>query len=564
MTKLALFAFVVALVLCMGIAFAEYNQNTLTRINEANTTEIETPPTNMQPTEATTSACIDESIQNQWEGLAIQLETAVENNDTGLIAQIQPEIESLGQEILEQIMEQQCSSGSFSVDLLCPVEAAMYASLDTQLNSLKAQEYQARTSGDTELAIQLQAQVESLATEAAKYTEKCQAKILASDTAKYFMSTPLQPQVYTEGNAEHAAQRSEEGVIYSNTTAQEAATASVCYVPYKLEKRLKDAWESYNSLVQTEPIDMEAMAQVKATISSTEAEINKIKQNCQPEPTSATAPGQSIRPGENCTVPVELTQEFEGQWKNYKEALANNDTEKADTIKQKISEIEQKLSITKGQCVKTIVSQRANTSDVVNYYKQQVTEIMTEETDTDAQIGQLKNLRNEIDKLITELISKNKQLNAGDVSDVVDEIRVKARMIQAGNSTIATTEAKISTQINKHNVEVNPSSAGVKIKEGNITLDSVELTIKNNKISINGTEVKILPSAVASSARIQNMKSLNLTTLNGAPVYGIIGDENRKLLWILPVTIEKNSIVDAVTGEIIKEEGPWWKFLTFE
>jgi hypothetical protein len=424
------------------------------------------------------------------------------------------------------------------------------------------------------------------------------------------MSTYSQAQVVTTGNAEHAAQKAEKGVIYSNTTAQDATTASVCYIPYELEQKLKDAWDEYYILVKSDPIDMEKMAQVKATISSAEAEINKIKQNCQPTvtcplisqpapdfkercaakngtivkradnngcivsyecstsavpvPTSATAPGQAISPGENCTVPVELTQEFEGLWKNYKEAMANNDTEKAASIKQKISEIEQKLSITKGQCVKTIVSQRVNTNDVVNYYKQQVTEIMTGETDTDLQIEQLKSLRGEIDKLITELISKNKRLNASDVSGIVDEIKVKPRMIQAGNSTLATTEAKITTQINKRDVEINPSSTGVIIKEGNITLDSTELTISDNKVSINGTEINIAPSAVALKAKIQNMKTLNLTSENGTPIYGITGDENRKLLWIIPVTIEKQVTIDAVTGDIVKEDRPWWAILTSE
>jgi hypothetical protein len=424
----------------------------------------------------------------------------------------------------------------------------------------------------------------------------------------------------------------------TSATTTQVAVASVCYIPYDTEKKLKEAWNEYYSLVQTNgTIDMEKMKIVKETISTTEQEINKIKQNCQPtstsgasgssggagQPTSttkvcpvviapdfekkctmsngtitknfddkgclssydcvtstgiisptstttpqptepSTAPGQAVSSGENCTVPVELTQEFEGLWKNYKEAIANNDTQKAEAFKSKISEIEKKLSETKGQCVKTIVTEKTGAKDVVSYYKNKVTEVLTQEGDTDSQIIQLKDLRNEIDKLIVDLINKNNKMNASEVSGVVDEIKMRRNAIQAGNSTISTTTATISTQINKQNIDVKPSETGVTITDGAVSVDVPELSIKENKINMADKVVQVAPSEVMAKAKMQKTKQLNMSVENGTPVYDIKGDENRKLLWVIPVTMEKQVKVDATNGNVIKEEKPWWSGLTSE
>jgi hypothetical protein len=286
-----------------------------------------------------------------------------------------------------------------------------------------------------------------------------------------------------------------------------------------------------------------------------------------PTPTTipqSTAPGQVISPGENCTVPVELTQDFEGLWKNYKEALSNNDTQKAEAFKAKISEIEKRISETKGQCMKTIVSERVEAKEVVTYYKEKVTEVMTQEQDIDLQITQLKGLRIEIDNMIAELIKKKDQLNASEVSGVVDEIKVRQNTIQTGSATVTTTTAKVMTQINNKNVEVKPTAIGVEIKDENNTVTSSNLTIKANKVEISDIVIQTTPSAAVKTAKMQNTKTINLTVENGAPIYTMTGDENRKLLWIIPVTMEKQVKIDTSTGAVINEEKPWWSALTSE
>jgi len=549
--------------------------------------EVPSTPTRAGYTTNITS-CVAESLQTQLKELMTQLQNAVDNNDTEQITQIGQKIEPLGMEVLTQMKEGQCYSGvagGISLSLFCPVEAGYYAMIEKQLNLLKADEYQARTSGNTELALQLQQKIAATTNESTKWSEKCQAKLLENDMAKYFMSSYSKPQVVQQNGTSVTKEIPTIATTVTTATATTTATAaqtqsigSICYVPYDLEKSLKDAWNDYYSFVKGNETNMTKMAGIKERISKYEGSVNDIKKNCQPQtametgtvggqgtvaiPTQSTVPGQAIKPGENCTVPVELTQQFEGQWKNYKEAIASNDTEKAEEIKTKIAEIEKKLSETKGQCVKTIVTENAGAGDVVSYYKEKVTAIMTQESDTDAQIDQLKQLRGDIDQLIMNLIKTKNTLNASEVSTIMKEIRIKPKEIQAGDSSIETTTASITTQIGQIGIMVRPSDTDVTITEGNVTASAQEVSIEENKLKVGGIEIKISPSAVMAKAAMDRSTELNLSVEKNASVYNIKGEEDRKLLWLIKTKIEKQVKIDASSGDIIEEKGPWWAFLT--
>jgi predicted DsbA family dithiol-disulfide isomerase len=542
------------------------------------------------------SSCVSESLQTQLKELMTQLQNAVDNNNTEQITQIGQKIEPLGMEVLTQMKEGQCYSGGaggISLSLFCPVEAGYYAMIEKQLNSLKAQEYQARTNGNTELALQLQQKIAATTNESAKWSEKCQAKLLENDLAKYFMSSYSTAKVVVQNGTSPVttAIPTIMTTAANATAAQNQAAGSICYVPYDLEKSLKEAWNDYYSFVKGNETDMTKIAEIKGRISKYEGTVNDIKENCQPPsgqpvavqvttvaqqpinattggqgvtgiPVQTTVPGQAIRPGENCTVPVELTQQFEGLWKNYKEAIASNDTKTAEEIKTKIAEIEKKLSEAKGQCVKTIVTENAGAGDVVSYYKEKVTAIMTQEQNTDAQISQLKQLKEEIDNLIIDLIKRKSRFNASEVSTLVKEIKVSPTEIMAGTATVATANASITTQIMKKDIEVRQYENKLAIHEGNVTANVAEVSIEDNKVKVGGVEVKVSPAEAVSKANVKSSAEINLTTENSKLIYNVKGTEKRNLLMVIPVTIETATKIDAENGSITNEQKPWWTFLT--
>ena len=59
-------------------------------------------------------------------------------------------------------------------------------------------------------------------------------------------------------------------------------------------------------------------------------------------------------------------------------------------------------------------------------------------------------------------------------------------------------------------------------------------------------------------------KEIELKEENAIAIYKIKTDENRKLLGIMPIKIEKTYTANATNPEveIINENMPWWAFLT--
>jgi hypothetical protein len=287
-----------------------------------------------------------------------------------------------------------------------------------------------------------------------------------------------------------------------------------------------------------------------------------------PVPTTLTEPSGGVGTtavtvtGE-CTVPVELTQEFEGQWKKYNTAIANNDTETAISVKARIAEIERKLSSTKGQCVKTIVSSDAKTSDVVSYYKERMTETLSTTGDVDAQIIALKQLKTDIDNTIADLIKKKSEFNASDATGLVDEIKVKKNEIMAGSVSIANPTSSINTEVNSKEVKIRSTSTGASINDGNISVTTSEVTVSGNKLMIGSNEVKVAPSDVSGKTKMV-VNKMSMDTENGKAVYNANGTEKRNLFALLPVEMDKKVKVDAENGNIISEDKPWWSFLTTE
>ena len=433
-----------------------------------------------------TSSCSVDSLVSQWTELATQLQSAVDSNDTALTSQIQQKIEPLGIEIAKQLKANCTSTGATpSIKLYCPVESVIYSSLEKQSNSLKAQEYQARMSNDTELEAQLAKKIESLNKDMGAQSVKCQSK---PEVISDFMSKPLT-----------------------------AATVST------------------------------SQTSVPTTLTEPSGRVGT---------TAVTATGE-------CTVPVELTQEFEGQWKKYNTAMANNDTETAIAVKAKIAEIEQKLSSTKGQCVKTIVSVKAETSDVVSYYKEKLTETLSTTGDVDTQIASLKQLRTEIDNTIADLIKKKSEFNASDATGLVDEIKVKKNEIMAGSVSIANPTSSINTEVNSKEVKIRSTSTGASINDGNISVATPEVTVSGNKLMVGSNEVKVAPSDVSGKTNMV-VNKMSMDTENGKAVYSANGTEKRNLLAVIPVTIDKTVKVDAGNGDVISEDRPWWSFLTTE
>lgn len=77
-------------------------------------------------------------------------------------------------------------------------------------------------------------------------------------------------------------------------------------------------------------------------------------------------------------------------------------------------------------------------------------------------------------------------------------------------------------------------------------------------------QVKITPEqALSKATEITTIKKIELKEENTKPVYSIKGTKQAKLLFIISVSLEVETKVDAKTGNVISINKPWWSFLAW-
>ncbi|MFC2056827.1 hypothetical protein ACFLTO_04600 [Chloroflexota bacterium] len=201
--------------------------------------------------------------------------------------------------------------------------------------------------------------------------------------------------------------------------------------------------------------------------------------------------------------------------------------------------------------------------EITDYYKRRYAEIAAEEVDTERQIASLTELRNEIDRLIEELIKGKDKINTKEVSGLVTKIEVRPGELKMDKAVVKTTDKRVVTRINNRDLEIKPTEKHVIIRDANYEVKAPELSIENEVLRVRNSEVKVMPSTVIERLQV-DPKEIELREENTKAVYKIKAAEKRKLFGFIPVKIEKTLTVDALDAEVktIDEKRSWWAFLT--
>ncbi len=119
---------------------------------------------------------------------------------------------------------------------------------------------------------------------------------------------------------------------------------------------------------------------------------------------------------------------------------------------------------------------------------------------------------------------------------------------------IATDKNKLLTYISDENVSAQTRETLVSDQNG--------LAVK----TVNGNKnIKVLPAEASIRAReVLNATfgGIELKVDNGRPVYAVQGEENAKLLLIIPIKEHVTAHIDAENGAVINVQRPWYSFLT--
>ncbi len=204
-----------------------------------------------------------------------------------------------------------------------------------------------------------------------------------------------------------------------------------------------------------------------------------------------------------------------------------------------------------------------NTNEILSYYKKKMTSIMEPKADIEDRISNLKQLRNEIDNLISDLIKSRDEISTEGMEGIIKEIKIMPKKIEADDVVVLTTNKKILTKIAEQNVEISLSETQVSISDSGVKANAKEISIKDGVVKVGVTPVNVRPSQIMDKITLMP-EEIELKEEKGIAVYKVKADEKRKILGIIPIEIRKEITIDATnsSANIVGEKGVWWGFIT--
>lgn len=150
--------------------------------------------------------------------------------------------------------------------------------------------------------------------------------------------------------------------------------------------------------------------------------------------------------------------------------------------------------------------------------------------------------------------------------DEVVQIQAQNRIVQVDNETIplnSTIRLKLMVQNQEHVLAFNGSGANeIEIEEQGVRVRTREnLMLSSNQMVAGNANVLITPAGIQEKLKLKSMDQARLYVQDGTPYYGVNGTKQGKLLWVMDVEIPLQTQINAQSGNIQNQQGPWWAFL---
>jgi len=205
-------------------------------------------------------------------------------------------------------------------------------------------------------------------------------------------------------------------------------------------------------------------------------------------------------------------------------------------------------------------------NDISVHYKEQLSEVMSEDITTEDKVSKLKDLRTEIDNLIGELIRSNDVIDSSDMSELVEEIKINPGEINMGDVNVQTIGKKITTRIKNQELNIRPTETSVVMEDGDYEVFADGLSVEGEKLKFDGSEIKITASQIMEKITDVSPDKIQLVKENSKVLYQIDSEKQKKLLGFIPVKVKSRITVDAEDSELdmsnVMEEVPWYDFMT--
>ena len=143
------------------------------------------------------------------------------------------------------------------------------------------------------------------------------------------------------------------------------------------------------------------------------------------------------------------------------------------------------------------------------------------------------------------------------------------REVYADNESIplnATLRVRLKIQDREHVLAFNSSEDEdeIEMEENGTTVrtrENLRLTSQKMFAGDNETEVTVTPAQLKNRTRLKNLERILLHVEDRNPYYEVNGTKPGKFLGLFDVELPVQARVNAQTGVVEKEQGPWWSFL---
>lgn len=369
-------------------------------------------------------------------------------------------------------------------------------------------------------------------------------------------------------------------MVCAETTA-EAVEAESC-IDENLNKQLNQVFINLKEAENNN--DTEGISIANEKIGTLSSQIKALNEKCQLLKPTETVPvfASSTSGGASpAVVKIYACNDAEAYIRkiNYLQNILNNsDTINKtgltfDQISQKIIEINITLSERQKNCSnitkanlgvlvsEAVKSKTGGANDIVAYYKMKISDVVSSDQGIYEKIESLKQLRKEIDKMIEEMMKKQKNISSEELMPIVSEITVRPSEIIVDDLEINSTENSISIILNNTLAEINVNETDVSLDSGNVKAMAIEIRFENNTIKVGNSTVRVPPSEIVANMSLIP-KKIYLMEENNRAIYKVSADEDRKLFGIIAMKVEKQLSFDGYSGNVVSESAPFWFFLT--
>ncbi len=258
--------------------------------------------------------------------------------------------------------------------------------------------------------------------------------------------------------------------------------------------------------------------------------------------------------------PCARLSKLEMIYKEINDKLQSTQDEKSKLeLNEKLASVVKEINSLKQRCgAENLGAEKVESLyDIEKAYraKQKIVVEGTSEQDWQAELAKIED---EKKKLLLEFAQRMQVLDARQTT-IIKKLEIKGGDVYLDD--IKSKATRIKVEVKERNIEIEPTASGTAIidgdiqAQGDIPLEYVGGMLKSSK---SGKEIKVMPSELKN----KTFKDTNLVDLelidDGMPQYLAKSEKKGKFLGFIPTTVRREYWISAESGNIMKENAPWW------